>query len=251
LGNLGYLKGKKAKNTMKKGGACTLMPDDEKRRRGVAASLNGNFELAASIFVEYKFREICVEKQKLYSMFLSEIEKLKKTHWEETRENSPEEQIEVLKITWADAANRDMKSKLNDLIYEQPDRDKRTFFVKFKTNILDNDKVLLCFTEKVIETRNSSQFNSKPTKEMYVRFNNIFDTKSKLNSLLNQNNSRQKSESSSDMLRRLLAQARNQGHAAQASIQGHAAQARNQGHAAQASIQGHAAQAKNLYNTTN
>ena len=86
----------------------------------------------------------------------------------------------------------------------------------------------LCFTEEVIGTRNSSQFNSKPTKEMYVRFNNIFENKSKLNSLLKQNNSRQKSESSSDMLRRLLVQARNQGHAAQASIQGHAAQANNQ-----------------------
>jgi len=32
LGNLGDLKGKKAKNTIKKGGACTLMPDDEKKK---------------------------------------------------------------------------------------------------------------------------------------------------------------------------------------------------------------------------
>jgi len=223
LGNFsGSMENKKIKNTMKKGGACTLMPDDEKKRRGLSAALSGNYELAASIFVEDKFREICVEKQELYSRFLSEILGLKKTHWEQTRENYPEEQIEVLKRTWADAANRDMKSKLNELINKQPDRDRRTFFGKFKKNILDNNEVLLCFTEEVIGTRNSSQFNSKPTKEMYVRFNNIFDTKSKLNSLLKQNNSRQKSESSSDMFSRLLAQANSQGHA------GHAAQANNQ-----------------------
>jgi hypothetical protein len=221
LGNFsGSMENKKIKNTMKKGGACTLMPDDEKRRRGVAAALSGNYELAASIFVEEKFREICFEKQQSYRLFDSEIDKLKKAHWQQTRENYPKEQIEELKRTWANTANRDMKSKLNDLINKQPDRDRRTFFGKFKKNILDNDEVLLCFTEKVTELLNPNQpYNQRQTTNMYVRFNNIFENKSKLNSLLKQNNSSQKSESSSDMFSRLLAQASNQGHAAQANNQ--------------------------------
>lgn len=46
LGNLVDLKGKKAKNTMKKGGACTPMSKDEREKRGVAALMSGNMELA-------------------------------------------------------------------------------------------------------------------------------------------------------------------------------------------------------------
>ena len=201
---------------MKKGGACTLMPDDEKRRRGVAALMSSNMELTDSIIVEEKFREICVEKQELYRSFVSEIDELKRTYWMQKRNDYPEENIVELKRTWANTANRDMKSKLNEFINKRPYRDSGTFFGKFKRKILDNDGVLLCFTEQVKELLNpNNPFNKRKTTNMYVKFNNIFENKSKLNSLLKQNNSSQKFESPNDIFNKLLKQANSQGHAAQ------------------------------------
>ena len=135
-------------------------------------------------------------------------------HWQNKREEFPKEKIEELKRTWADTANRDMKSKLNEFI-KRANPDSRSFFGKFKTNILDNDRVLLCFTEQVTESLTNQPYNHRKTTNMYVRFNNIFETKSKLNSLLKKNNSRQKTEPSLDMFSRLLANASSQGHAAQ------------------------------------
>ena len=217
LGNFsGSMENTKIKNTMKKGGACTLMSDDEKRRRGTAAFMSSNMELTDSIIIEEKFREICVEKQELYRSFVSEIDELKITYSQRERKDYPEEKIVELKRTWANAANRDMKIKLNEFINKRPDRDSRTFFGKFKRKILDNDGVLLCFTEQVTELLNPNiPFNQRKTTNMYVRFNNIFENKSKLNSLLKQNNSSQKLESPNDIFSRLLKQANSQGHAAQ------------------------------------
>ena len=188
LVNLVNLKNKKAKNTIKKGGACTLMTKDEREKRGSVALIRGNMELIDSILVEQKFREICVEKQNEY------------------RE---------LKRTWADSANRDMKTKLKEFIGESLN----PFYVKFKKNILDNDRVLLCFTEQVTTSLTNNKFNSRTSTDMYVKFNNIFEDKRKLNSLLNKNNSGQNTESSLDMFNILFAKASSQGHAANASHQ--------------------------------
>ena len=109
-------------------------------------------------------------------------------------------------------ANRDMKIKLKEFIGK---KSSTPFYVKFKKNILDNDRVLLCFTEQVTTSLTNQQFNSRTSTDMYVKFNNIFEDKRKLNSLLNKNNSGQKTESSLDMFSRLLASASSQGHAAQ------------------------------------
>jgi hypothetical protein len=212
LGNLVDLKGKKAKDTIKKGGACTPMSKDEREKRGMDAMMSGNMALIDSIFLEEKFREICVEKQDLYRSFEREIEKLRMKHLQNKREEFPKEKIEELKRTWADTANRDMKIKLKEFIGKKTST---PFYVKFKTNILDNDRVLLCFTEQVTTSLTNQQFNSRTSTDMYVKFNNIFEDKRKLNSLLNKNNSGQKTESSLDMFSRLLSNASSQGHAAQ------------------------------------
>ena len=212
LGNLGNLKGKKAKDTIKKGGACTPMSKDEREKRGMDAFISGNMALVDSILVEEKFREICVQKQDLYRSFEREIEKLRMKNWQNKREEFPKEKIEELKRTWADTANRDMKIKLKEFIGK---KSSTPFYVKFKKNILDNDRVLLCFTEQVTTSLTNHQFNSRTSTDMYVKFNNIFEDKSNLNSLLKKNNSGQKTESSLDMFSRVLANASSKGNAAQ------------------------------------
>jgi len=206
LGNLGDLKGKK-------GGACTLMPQDEIKRRSIATMMNQNKELFPSLLTEIQFREICVKKQKEYAEFEQEITKFRMSQFRMMREQDLNNRIEELKKTWANAANTDMKNKLKQFIEERPEINSNLFYVKFKTNILDNDSVLLCFTEQVTESLTNQPYNFRTTTNMYVRFNNIFETKTKLNSLLKKNNSRQKTETSSDMFERLLAQASSQGRA--------------------------------------
>ena len=71
--------------------------------------------------------------------------------------------------------------------------------------------------------------------DMYVKFNNIFEDKRKLNSLLKKNNYGQKTESSLDMFSRLLANASSQGHASQFpnKSNNNSSNNNNQGHAAQ------------------
>ena len=183
----------------------------------MTAMISGNFELVDLLMVEEKFRKICVKKQNEYISFKSEIDELRKKTWQNQRKDYPKDKIEELKKTWANAANVHMKKELNDFFKKRPDLRSRSFCVKFENNILKNDEVLLCFTEKVTELLNPNQkFNQSKTENMYVRFNNIFETKTKLNKLLNQNNSRQKTDlSSNDIFSRLLQQANSQGHAAQ------------------------------------
>jgi hypothetical protein len=214
LGNLENLKGKKAKDTIKKGGACTLMDKSERESRGMAALMNSNEELVDSLLVEEEFRKICVKKQDEYRIFESEISRLIHEHSKTSRTEFPKDQIEQLKERWANGANEYMKRKLNDFITQKPDWRSRSFLTNFKTNILDDERLKLCYTEKKTEPLNRNQlYNSRTTTNMYVRFNNIFETKTKLNSLLKKNNSRQKTKTSSDMFNRLLAQASSQGHA--------------------------------------
>ena len=93
LGNLVDLKGKKAKDTIKKGGACTPMTKDEREKRGRGALMSGNMELVDSISIEEKFREICVQKQDLYKNFERDIEKLRIKLWQNEREELPKEKI--------------------------------------------------------------------------------------------------------------------------------------------------------------
>ena len=71
LGNLGDLKGKKAKDIIKKGGACTPMPQNEIKKRSIATMMNK--ELFASLMAEIEFREICVKKQEEYAEFAKDI----------------------------------------------------------------------------------------------------------------------------------------------------------------------------------
>ena len=214
LGNLENLKGKKAKDTIKKGGACTLMDKSERESRAIAALMSPNKELVDSLLVEEEFRKICVKKQDEYIIFESDISRLIHDHFRTKRKEFPKDQIEQLKETWANSANEDMKRKLNDFITQKPDLSSRPFLTNFKKNILDDERLKLCYTEKKTEALNPNQlYNYRTTINMYVRFNNIFETKTKLNSLLKKNNSRQKTETSSDMFQRLLEQARSQGKA--------------------------------------
>jgi len=213
LGNLENLKGKKAKDTIKKGGACTLMDKRERESRGMAALMSPNEELVDSLLVEEEFRKICVSKQNEYRTFESDISRLIQNHYRKLRTELPEKDKEQLKETWANGANEDMKRKLNDFIIKKPNWRSSSFLTNFKTNILDDERLKLCYTEKVKESLTNQPYNFRTTTNMYVRFNNIFETKTKLNSLLKKNNSRQKTETSSDMFERLLAQASSQGRA--------------------------------------
>jgi len=211
LGNLENLKGKKAKDTIKKGGACTLMDKRERESRGMAALMSPNEELVDSLLVEEEFRKICVSKQNEYRTFESDISRLIQNHYRKLRTELPEKDKEQLKETWANGANEDMKRKLNDFIIKKPNWRSSSFLTNFKTNILDDERLKLCYTEKVKESLTNQPYNFRTTTNMYVRFNNIFETKTKLNSLLKKNNSRKKNETSSDMFKRLLAQASSQG----------------------------------------